>query len=155
RDQHGRALARERERGGAPDAGGGPGHERRLARDEARAGPHCLGSRFRRHRVRSVRVRPLTVSLPVPDLKHVTFRSRARRGAASFAHRAAGAYPAPARGRETMLRILVRLVVGSIVVLLGIGALEIVAAESGEVVVLKTTDAAGATHETRLWIVDD
>jgi len=54
-----------------------------------------------------------------------------------------------------MLRILVRLVVGSIVVLLGIGALEIVAAESGEVVVLKTTDAAGATHETRLWIVDD
>jgi len=54
-----------------------------------------------------------------------------------------------------MLRIALRVAVGLVVVLLGIGALEIVAAESGEVVVLRTTDAAGATHETRLWVVDD
>jgi hypothetical protein len=33
--------------------------------------------------------------------------------------------------------------------------LEMIAAESGEVVVLRTTDAAGGTHETRLWVVDD
>jgi hypothetical protein len=33
-------------------------------------------------------------------------------------------------------------------------AIEMVAAESGEVVVLTTTDAQGAPHETRLWIVD-
>ena len=28
------------------------------------------------------------------------------------------------------------------------------ASESGEVVVLRTTDAAGGVHETRLWVVD-
>jgi len=54
-----------------------------------------------------------------------------------------------------MFRILVRIAVALLVVLLTVGALEIVAAESGEVVVLRTTDAAGAPHETRLWIVDD
>jgi len=54
-----------------------------------------------------------------------------------------------------MLRILVRVAVALLVVLLTVGALEMVAAESGEVVVLRTTDAAGAPHETRLWIVDD
>ncbi len=32
--------------------------------------------------------------------------------------------------------------------------LQIVAGESGEVVILRSVDAAGATHETRLWIVD-
>ena len=30
-----------------------------------------------------------------------------------------------------------------------------IAAESGEVVVVRTRDAAGAWHETRLWIVED
>lgn len=54
-----------------------------------------------------------------------------------------------------MLRVLVRIVLLVLVALLGIGALEIVAAESGEVVVLRTSDAAGATKETRLWIVED
>jgi len=53
------------------------------------------------------------------------------------------------------VRILVRLIVALVVVVLTVGALEMVAAESGEVVVLRATDAAGATHETRLWIVDD
>lgn len=33
-------------------------------------------------------------------------------------------------------------------------ALQIVASESGEVVVLTTTDSAGAPQETRLWVVD-
>lgn len=30
-----------------------------------------------------------------------------------------------------------------------------VASESGEVVLVRTTDDAGGTHETRVWIVDD
>lgn len=53
-----------------------------------------------------------------------------------------------------MLRWIVRLfgiLVGLAVVVIG---LEMVAAESGEVVVVRTSDAAGATHETRLWVVD-
>jgi hypothetical protein len=42
------------------------------------------------------------------------------------------------------------------VVALGIlwWAVQLVAAESGEVVVLTTADATGAEHGTRLWIVD-
>jgi hypothetical protein len=43
-------------------------------------------------------------------------------------------------------------------VLLGLAVaaaiLEYVASESGEVVVLRTTDASGDFHETRLWVVD-
>lgn len=31
---------------------------------------------------------------------------------------------------------------------------QVIASESGEVVVVRTTDAAGETHETRLWVVD-
>jgi len=54
-----------------------------------------------------------------------------------------------------MLRILVRIAVALLVVVLTLGVLEMVAAESDEVVVLRTLDAAGARHETRLWIVDD
>lgn len=55
----------------------------------------------------------------------------------------------------TGMRILVRLLVALLVVLLLAGGLEIVAAESGEVVVLTTHDEAGAPRETRLWVVDD
>jgi hypothetical protein len=33
-------------------------------------------------------------------------------------------------------------------------AVQMVAAESGEVVIVTTTDAEGRPHETRLWIVD-
>lgn len=33
-------------------------------------------------------------------------------------------------------------------------AVQMVAAESGEVVVVTTTDAEGGAHETRLWVVD-
>jgi hypothetical protein len=46
----------------------------------------------------------------------------------------------------------------AVVLLLALGiawwALEMLAAESGEVVVLTTRDAADASHETRLWVVD-
>lgn len=46
--------------------------------------------------------------------------------------------------------------VGALAVLaVGLLALQVVAAESGEVVVLRTRDAAGALHSTRLWIVED
>jgi hypothetical protein len=54
-----------------------------------------------------------------------------------------------------MLRILTRLFLLALLVLLVVGALEMCAAESGEVVVLRTTDASGAARETRLWVVDD
>jgi hypothetical protein len=37
---------------------------------------------------------------------------------------------------------------------LALGVFYVVLAESGEVVVLETRDAAGAVHETRLWVVD-
>jgi hypothetical protein len=50
----------------------------------------------------------------------------------------------------------VALVIG---VLLGLGvlwfAVEQYAAESGEVVVVRTVDGAGLSQETRLWVVDD
>jgi hypothetical protein len=39
-------------------------------------------------------------------------------------------------------------------VVLALGLFYVVLAESGEVVVLETRDAAGAVHETRLWVVD-
>ena len=55
----------------------------------------------------------------------------------------------------TVLRILVRVFVALLVVALLVGGLEMIAAESGEVVVLRTTDAAGAPKETRLWVVED
>ncbi|MFQ5515780.1 MAG: nitroreductase/quinone reductase family protein [Myxococcota bacterium] len=50
------------------------------------------------------------------------------------------------------MRIAIRVV---IVLAAAIVALVIVGAESREVVVLHTTDAEGASHTTRLWIVDD
>ena len=37
---------------------------------------------------------------------------------------------------------------------LGLAIFYVVLAESAEVVVLETRDAAGDTHETRLWVVD-
>lgn len=33
--------------------------------------------------------------------------------------------------------------------------LEMIAAESGEVVVLQTADASGQPHETRVWVIDE
>lgn len=34
-------------------------------------------------------------------------------------------------------------------------ALELIASESGEVVIVTTTDASNQQHETRLWVVDE
>jgi hypothetical protein len=39
-------------------------------------------------------------------------------------------------------------------ILLGVIATQYLASESGEVVVLRTLDATGGIHETRLWVVD-
>jgi hypothetical protein len=51
-----------------------------------------------------------------------------------------------------------KLVLRALGALLAVGfawwAVQIVAAESGEVVIVTTTDAGGRPHETRLWIVD-
>jgi hypothetical protein len=49
---------------------------------------------------------------------------------------------------------LVRILTGIVVLLLLLLGGYFVMAESGEVVVLETRDAAGA-HETRVWVVDD
>jgi hypothetical protein len=53
-----------------------------------------------------------------------------------------------------MLRWLVRLLLAVFALAVLVIGLEMVAAESGEVVVLRTTDDSGATHETRLWVVE-
>jgi hypothetical protein len=50
-----------------------------------------------------------------------------------------------------VLRVLALLVALGIVVI----GLEMIAAESGEVVVLQTNDEAGKPKETRLWVVDE
>lgn len=47
-----------------------------------------------------------------------------------------------------------RILIGIATVVAALGVLYVVLAESGEVVVLETRDAAGA-HETRLWVVDE
>jgi Uncharacterized protein conserved in bacteria (DUF2255) len=51
---------------------------------------------------------------------------------------------------KLVLRI-VAAVIGVVVVLL---VLQAIASESGEVVVITTRDAAGAPHETHVWVVD-
>ena len=52
------------------------------------------------------------------------------------------------------MRILLRLF--GLLLCIGIAwwAIQMVAAESGEVVIVTTTDAEGRPHQTRLWIVD-
>ncbi|HEY8154405.1 MAG TPA: hypothetical protein VII72_09795 [Myxococcota bacterium] len=53
-----------------------------------------------------------------------------------------------------MLRKTLAVLAGILGLALVIVATQYVASESGEVVVLRTRDAAGAFHETRLWVVD-
>jgi hypothetical protein len=53
------------------------------------------------------------------------------------------------------MRIVIRVVFVLAGVIVALFAVVLVAAETGEVVVLHTTGADGATHKTRLWIVDD
>jgi hypothetical protein len=52
------------------------------------------------------------------------------------------------------MKNLLRILAGSLVVLVLLAGGYFVMAESGEVVVLETHDAAGA-HATRVWVVDD
>ena len=52
------------------------------------------------------------------------------------------------------MRIVWRTLAAILLLLLAVVALQQIAAESGEVVVLTTRDATGATHTTRLWIVE-
>jgi hypothetical protein len=53
-----------------------------------------------------------------------------------------------------MLKWLTRSVLAVLVLVVGVVALQIIASESGEVVVLHVRDANGGIHETRLWIAD-
>lgn len=53
-----------------------------------------------------------------------------------------------------MLRKALGWLAGITVLALLIVGTQYIASESGEVVVLRTRDAAGGVHETRLWVVD-
>jgi hypothetical protein len=53
-----------------------------------------------------------------------------------------------------MLRKALLGLAGIVVLLLLFAGSQLIASESGEVVVLQTRDEAGDVHETRLWVVD-
>jgi hypothetical protein len=53
-----------------------------------------------------------------------------------------------------MMRWLARSVVALLVLAVGVVALQIIASESAEVVVLHARDADGSSAETRLWLAD-
>ena len=52
------------------------------------------------------------------------------------------------------MRILMWVIGGLVGLLSTLGIAQLLASESGEVVVLTTRDGAEASHETRLWVVD-
>ena len=52
------------------------------------------------------------------------------------------------------MNFLLRTIGFLVVLLVVVGAAQYYASESGEVVVLTTSDAEGNAHETRVWIVD-
>lgn len=52
------------------------------------------------------------------------------------------------------MKLVIRIFAVLFVLLVVLAGAQYVASESGEVVVLTTTDADGTPHETRLWIVD-
>ena len=52
------------------------------------------------------------------------------------------------------MKIVLRILGALLGVLIALGIAQYVASESGEVAVLTTSDAAGESHETRVWIVD-
>lgn len=52
------------------------------------------------------------------------------------------------------MKIFLRIVGVLVALLLALFVLQLVASESGEVVVLTTEDSAGEPHQTRLWVVD-
>ena len=53
------------------------------------------------------------------------------------------------------MKLLVRVVLGLVGVLVLLFALQMIAAETGEVVVVHTVDDAGEPRETRIWILED
>jgi len=53
-----------------------------------------------------------------------------------------------------MLRTTLRILGTVLGLAVAAAIIEYVASESGEVVILRTTDAAGDIHETRLWVVE-
>ncbi|MEM7078024.1 MAG: hypothetical protein AAF513_05280 [Pseudomonadota bacterium] len=52
------------------------------------------------------------------------------------------------------MRLVLKVLGGLVALLLLVVILQFVASESGEVVVLTSTDAGGTPQETRLWVVD-
>ena len=52
------------------------------------------------------------------------------------------------------MKALFRTVIGIVLVVLVLGGMLFGLSETGEVVVLTSVDDGGATHETRLWVVD-
>ncbi len=53
------------------------------------------------------------------------------------------------------MKLAVRLIGALVAVVVVLFVVQILASESGEVVVITTTDATGAQHETHVWIVDN
>jgi hypothetical protein len=53
-----------------------------------------------------------------------------------------------------MIRRVLGILAALLVLLVALAAGQWIASESGEVVVLRTRDAAGAVRETRLWVVE-
>jgi hypothetical protein len=53
-----------------------------------------------------------------------------------------------------MMRWTLRILGALLALVLLVFGSQMLASESGEVVVLRTRDAAGAAHETRLWVVE-
>ncbi|MDH3643663.1 MAG: hypothetical protein OES38_16285 [Gammaproteobacteria bacterium] len=52
------------------------------------------------------------------------------------------------------MRIVIRLAIALVLLIAVVMGLQQIAAESGEVVILTTTDAAGEPQTTRLWVVE-
>ena len=52
------------------------------------------------------------------------------------------------------MKRIARVLIGILLAFLSLGVLSLVASESGEVVVLSTTDSEREVHETRLWVVE-
>ncbi len=52
------------------------------------------------------------------------------------------------------MRLLLRLVAAIVVLVVGFFGIVYLASESGEVVTLRSKDASGQQHATRLWVVD-
>ncbi len=52
------------------------------------------------------------------------------------------------------MKLALKIIGGLVLVLVLVVVVEIIASESGEVVVVTTVDAAGTPVETRLWVVD-